>query len=533
MYQDRVVRNEEPALNLSADKQPSWTPPPGIMEDFQSVRTLPSAIAAAAASETRNTLAVATSTGSKNSAEEMVRELVSSQRSFVRNLSASALQGLESSDSGLPVDQKALDAFRQQLEQMSDSRAIQTIPTSFSFPDEGADSVRVAVQISSDGSTVAASFPPVQREEKTKGYLEVWDTLSGIPLKQYEIDEPVRELHFSANEDCLLTMPVISVYRLFDNSAPRFLTHASSLAWSRTASEPVVCFTRQVGDESQEQLLALYDSRNLESLSIPMPEGFNTRARSIAFGNTDDKLAIAVSERGQDHKLFVCKTSDLARFEVLFPVDSIDGSKLIESEGGAGFAAVAFSPDDQTLLAIAHTSDGANGFSVRLYSIRNDNWGLTTTLPLPEGFAGSSDQISVTFVGTTTRVSIQTSTGVFIGDINASKKRRNESVWAISLDPKITRTVTLSDDGRWLAIGKSNGTIVVHDLSSPDPTLSVPIPAEGDTAHDGPVIGLSFSRPMQGTRTPTYIASFGRENRLKVWALIDLEEQFARARKAR
>ena len=131
------------------------------------------------------------------------------------------------------------------------------------------------------------------------------------------------------------------------------------------------------------------------------------------------------------------------------------------------------------------------------------------------------------------RVIIRTAVGVFIGDLNASKKRRSDAVWGIPLNPELTRTAKFSEDGRWLAIGKSNGTIAIHDLSSADPTLSVPLPLEGDTAHDGAVIGLSFSRPLQGTKNPTYLASFGRENRLKVWALIDLEEQFAKARKAR
>ena len=533
LYQDRIAKSGGQDITPPSGKEPPWTPAPGIVEDYRSVRSLPAAIAAAGTGAAKST-GSGSSPQEIDTAEGLVRELVSSQRAFVRQLSGSVLKGFADSASGLSIDQKALDAFRQQLEQMSDSRAIQTIPTDYRFPREGADAVSIPLQISSDGSTVAASFPPLPEEEASKGYLDIWDTLSAIPLKRFELNEGVQELLLSALEDQLLTMPAVSAYRMFDNGPPRYLTHGSTMAWNRSAEIPVVAITRQVGRDTQDQLLALYDARSMDSLPISMPEGFDTRAKAVAFGHVDDKLAVAISERGKDHKLFVCRTSDLARFEVLKPVDSVDGSSFSKSDGGVGFPALAFSQDDQTLVAVAHGSDGTAGFSVRLYGLKSEKWGITVSMPLPEeGFVSVDDRIAVNFVAQLARVSIRTSAGIFVGDLNASKKRRSDAVWGIPLSPETTRTVNLSDDGRWLAIGKSNGTIAIHDLSSSDPTLSVPLPAEGDTAHDGPVIGLSFSRPMQGTRTPTYLASFGRENRLKVWALIDLEEQFVRAGKAR
>ncbi len=535
LYQDRVATNGDVSTSSQVGKEPEWTPTPGILEDFQSVRTLPAAIAAAADLESAKSKSTGTYPERETSANELVRKLVSSQQSFVKQLNGSAISGLGSTESGLPVDQKALDAFRQQLEQMSDSRAIQTISTTYQFPQrDEADGIRVPLQISSDGSTVAASFPPLADEE-SKGSVDVWDTLSGIPLKQFETTEGVQELLLSTMEDQLLTMPAVFAYRLFDNSPPRYLTHGSSVAWCRSQDNPVVAFTKQVRVDHQEQLLAIYDARSLENVALSMPEGFNTQARSIAFGTKDDRLAIAISERKKDHKLFLCRKSDLSRFEVLTPIDWIVGA----SNDGVGFPALTFSPDDQMLVAVAHEGregegEDTEGFSVRLYGLKNEKWVRTASLPLAaEGFAEVTDRISISFVDQMPRVSIRTGRGIFVGDLNAGKKRRTDSIWGIPLNPDSTPAVRLSEDGRWLAIGKSNGTIAIHDLSSADPTLSVPLPGEGDTAHDGAVIGLSFSRPLQGTKNPTYLASFGRENRLKVWALIDLEEQFAKARKAR
>lgn len=533
VYEEQFSPGEVPGQRFPSSKDRKWTPPPGLIADFQSVKSLPSAIAASAATESTTSEAVKGSASQDNSVNGLVRKLVNTQRSFVRQLSSSAANGLVEAGAESSLDPKSIESFRRQLEQMSDSRAIQTISTSFKFPQEGADAIRVALQISSDGGTVAAAFPPLA-EEDSKGSLNVWDMLSGIPLKQFDTTEATQEMHLSMVEDQLLTMPSVSVYRLFDNLPPRYLTRGSSVGWRRSSENPLLALTHQGRADSQEQLLSLYDAKSFDSLPISMPEGFNTIAKAVAFGNSNDKVAITISERGQDHKLFVCRTDELPRFEVLRPADSIDGSSFNETDGGVGFPAVAFSPDDQTLLAIAHEKDGTEGFSVRLYGLRNEEWVMTTSMPLPrEGFSGVKDRISVSFVGQMLRVGIRTSVGVFVGDLNAAKKRRSDSVWAIPLNPQTAKTVRISDDGRWLAIGKSNGTIAIHDLSSANPTLSVPVPAEGDTAHDGPVIGLSFSRPLQGTKNPTYLASFGRENRLKVWPMIDIEEQVSRARKTK
>jgi WD40 repeat protein len=532
-YEQQFSEGDGARQPFPSGKDRKWTPPSGLIAEFQTVKSLPGAIAAAAATESENPEPVRGSVSQDNSVNGLVRKLVVSQRSFVRQLSGSALSGLLEAGTESSLDPKSIESFRRQLEQMSDSRAIQTIVTNFRFPQEGAEAIRVALQISSDGGTVAAAFPPLG-EEESKGSLNVWDMLSGIPLKQFETTEDTREMYLSTVEDQLLTMPSVSVYRLFDNLPPRYLTRGSSIAWRRTQEKPLLAVARQVRADSQEQLLALYDAKSFDNVPFSMPEGFNTIARAVSFGHRNEKMAIAISERGQDHKLFVCRTDELSRFEVLTPVDSIDGNFFKESQGGVGFPALAFSPDDQTLLAVAHAQDGTEGFSVRMYGLKNEQWSMTTSMPLPkEGFASVADPITLSFVGQLPRVSIWTPVGIFVGDLNAGKKKRNDSVWGIPLNKDITRTVEFSDDGRWLAIGKSNGTIAIHDLSSANPSLSIPVQAEGDSAHDGPVIGLSFSRPLQGTKNPTYLASFGRENRIKVWPLIDIEEQLARARKTR
>lgn len=535
VYEEQFSDGQSPGQRFPSGKDQKWTPPPGLVTDFQSVKSLPAEIAAAASSNSENSEPGRTSSGQDNSVNSLVRKLVTSQRSFARQLSGSAFNGLLENGSESSLDPQTIESFRRRLEQMSDSRAIQTIATNYRFPrskDEGGG-IRIPLQISNDGGTVAAAFPPLQ-EEESKGSLNVWDMLSGIPLKQFETTESTQEMHLSAVEDRLLTMPSVSVYRLFDNVPPRYLTHGSTIAWQRAPENALLAVTRQVRVDSQEQLLSLYDAKSFDNVPISLPEGFNTIARAIAFGNTDDKLAIAISERGEDHKLFVCKTKDLSRFEVLIPMDAINGSSFEKSNGGVGFPALAFSPDDQTLVAVAHSSDGTEGFGVRLYGMKNDQWGLIASMPLPkEGFAGIADRITLSFVGQMPRVIIRTSVGIFVGDLNAGNKRRGDSVWGIPLNSETIQTVNLSEDGRWLAIGKLNGTISIHDLSSANPTLSVPVPAEGDTAHDGPVIGLSFSRPLPGTKNPTYLASFGRENRLKIWSLIDIQEQFVRFRKIR
>ena len=531
LYRQRGSRDGGSESEIQSGTEQGWTPPPGVVEDFRSIKALPAAIAATASAESAQVATKGTEPQKDDAANELVRRLVASQRSFVTQLTGSAVSDLEKVDSGSPVDQKSVAAFRQQLEQMLDSRAIQTITTSYRFPrsKDEANAIRVALQISSDGSTVASSFPPLT-EIESKGHLDIWDTLSGIALKQYETTEGVEEMLLSATEDQLLTMPSVSAYQLFESGAPRYLTHCSSVAWCRVAESPMVAFTRRVQSDALEQLLAFYDSRTLDIAPLSMPEGFDTVARSIAFASTDDRLAFGVSERGKDHKLFICKTTDLARFEVLTPIDLISSG----SDKGVGFPALTFSADGQALIAVAHEGEDTTGFSVRLYGLKDKKWVATSSMPLAaEGFAGVGDPITVHFVAQMQRVCIRTGVGVFVGDLNPTKKRGGNTIWTIPLNPQSTSAFKFSDDGRWLARGQTNGVIEIHDLSSSDPTVAVPLTPEGDSAHDAAVIGLSFSRPLPGTKNPTYLASFGRENRLKVWSLIDIQAQLPQTRKSR
>lgn len=82
---------------------------------------------------------------------------------------------------------------------------------------------------------------------------------------------------------------------------------------------------------------------------------------------------------------------------------------------------------------------------------------------------------------------------------------------------------TLSDDGRWLAQGSPAGQIAIFDLTSSCPDVGVVWPPSGDAAHDGPIAAIAFSSTLPGLSAPVYLSSFGLENRIKVWSLLDLE----------
>jgi hypothetical protein len=103
VYEEQFSEGQSPGQRFPSGKDQKWTPPPGLVTDFQSVKSLPAEIAAAASSNSENSEPVGTSSGQDNSVNGLVRKLVTTQQSFVRQLSGSAFNGLLENGSELQV----------------------------------------------------------------------------------------------------------------------------------------------------------------------------------------------------------------------------------------------------------------------------------------------------------------------------------------------------------------------------------------------------------------------------------------------
>ncbi len=522
-YQDRIANGTDhrKPQNLASNK---WKSSDVMVQEYEKIESLPIEVSAAAKNATKSSSGTGVTSG--KSAEVLQRQLVDSQRSFVRMLEQSSFDSLPVPTGPTRANDQL--AFQKQLEQLTDSRAVQTIQTNYPFPDSDQASIQsIGLQISRDGRTVISVFPPVNKDDSLMpGRIDIWDMLSGIPLKQFDVQKLVNQTLLTPAEDLLVTLPEVNAYRLFENKAPQMLTRAANAAQCRFGPSPIVAFGKQTAEDKQDELIQLFYADSLEPLPLAMPEGFNARSRAIAFANNEDLIAFSVSERGEQHKLFVCKVTELPSFELMTPV----GEAVNAIEGDAGVSSLAFSHDDRYLAALVQTtiSDDAHA-SIELFERKNGNWSHVNSVPLdPKAFSGADQEVSMSFVAGLNRILVRTGRGLFLGDMTVVRKKKDKknSAWKIPFLPGTDQSMTVTEDSHWAAIGKVNGALTVYDLTSAHPEVAAKLPLGGDTAHDGPILGIAFSRPLSGMSDPTYLTTFGRENRIKVWSMVDLKERY-------
>ena len=497
--------------------------------DYRRIDDGPAEIEKAAASgETAST-----TSSTESLARRLQKKMVEEQKSFTRRLNRGAVDSLLARIFGSSDKSKDKESLRLSIEQSMDSRSVQTLYTDFEFPNDEQQKVTVGLSISRDGRTLVSSFPlfDTKRDETSEGSrLDVWDMLSGVPLKRFDASTPVRQLVLSPSEEFALTLPTVVAYSLFENRSSNPLTTATFVAFRNNGDgPPTAALGKRTGENTLGPLMQLYDAGSMESISERMPEGFNASARAIAFANSEDLIALSVSQQssgerleGLDHRLYFCRQNELSSFEVLKPIDRIDARTIEDDGGGAGFAALAFSPDDQRLAAVAQHSEGADGFSLYFYSRQRGQWTRSGNILLDPAAGAEGGGIKLDFVGDLDRIVVRTQRGLYIGDQSADKRKRKEqTTWNIPFPADVT-SVAMSDDSRRAAIGTTTGAIYLFDLASKTPDSAVRYPVEGDSAHAGSILSMAFSRPLRGMADPTYLVSFGRENRIKVWSLVDV-----------
>lgn len=453
---------------------------------------------------------------------ESVRLYVESQTSFVRMLQNTAIETASRGIRGSSKANEVRDILSRRLEQISDRRSIQTISTDFAIPDNFSTLSRPCLRISRDGSTIVSTYPPVtlSDDERIPGRIDVWDLVSGVSLKQFETAIPVRGLILNGTESRILTVPEVVRYELFEPTPSIRLFDAVFEESSERTSLAIAGLARRTASASQGEVLQLVDRETLEPLKLPMPESFDAETTALAFGHEARILAFAVKEQQKNYKLYVCSPDDLSGFESIVPVDQFQA----RSDSAGGFLALTFSPDDRQLAVLMEDPQKENELLLRILEQKNGRWALKSSTPLKgvlQAHSTSDRRIQMRFTGSKNRIAILTDSACLIGDV-VERKSKTSGLWRVPLSSR-TDPSALSDDGRWLAQGTSAGQIAIFDLTSSYPDVGVVWPPSGDAAHDGPVAALAFSATLSELSAPVYLSSFGLENRIKVWSLLDLE----------
>jgi WD40 repeat protein len=132
------------------------------------------------------------------------------------------------------------------------------------------------------------------------------------------------------------------------------------------------------------------------------------------------------------------------------------------------------------------------------------------------------------------RVLVRVQDGFMVVNLNANREDRKIDFLTTHVG---IPQYAISDDGRWLMMGDDSGLAYVWDTIEGD-RYSVTIdPATEATigstdrkaraiperpAHTGPIAGVALSQPDPGRDYPAFAATFGEENKVKVWELFPI-----------
>ncbi len=464
----------------------------------------------------------------QTTARALQQKLVENQKAFIRELNTSATDIFLNRLFGRGGESREKAEARQVISQAMDSRSVQTIQTDFRYPKSESTRIVPNVVLSRDGRSIVTGFPIFKDEEKapTGTRIDVWDMISGVPLKQFESSDVAEQLALTPAEDKVISLPTVVSYSLFEDEKANPLTKAEFVNFRGGSGSTIAAFARKMEADKLGPLLQFYDANSMESLPLRMPEGFNSVVRAFDFSHSSELIAFSILKSAGEQErsysqLYICDPEALSSFETLTPQDEIsfDEDKL------AGFMSVAFSADDRFLAVLSQRMvDGQETFGIELLELRKQKWERVQAVPLDRASGVTASNSRIHFIGESSRLLLSTPDGFHIGDVSGSKSRRQDSVnWHIPL-PDDASVTALTDPPRWLAIGTKSGTIRLHDLASSNPELSIPLPELGAPAHSGPVLAMQFARPFPGVSDPAYLISLGRENRIKVWSCTEIEK---------
>ena len=410
-------------------------------------------------------------------------------------------------------------------------------------------------------------------DEGDNGALLSWDyKFSRLQTHAWSIEDlNVSQLVALPDSAGVLTVPQMMLFS--KNGSSRSLGNVAS--WSvreQSNSSDSTGHLLAVGSESkireESDVLKIFNTNDLsENRLQPFSRyrSYEGVVTAMAFANNSSSIAFSVRERAV-HRLFIADASTLTLRkleEVNHPdpwlQEGNEGEVANRNSGAAiGISTLAFSPDDEVLVAHGQYPKSMHKFSqwdldwdgTQFVNFRKSRKELTSE----QGpFFDDSGNQPITFIsrpirenerdpddvhwqskrtgGRSPKIVVRNRKGIQVVNLNSA---RAERMIPYPDTHDGTPQYDISDDGRWLAMGDDNGKAWIYDLDQGD-TYGVTIDSAMETmianpkqarpeisnrpAHLGPVVGIAFSKPDLGRDYPAFLATFGEENKVKVWEL--------------
>ncbi len=434
--------------------------------------------------------------------------------------------------------------------------ALMQVDTNFLF-DAGENSRPVKLRFSERFLYAARpSIPkrPINPEEPQpdlgdNGALLSWEfRVTQLPSREWLVEQiDVKELFSFPNYDGVIAAPSMTMYSQDDGSSTQ-LPSASSWDTSQPGAGRSQLFA--VGsagaNRAESEILRVYDVKQLKGEKVqPLSRytSFEGVVTAMAFSNTSSRIAFCVRERAV-HRLYVAEADRLDSTMTLIQ-EFAHKRPWINAEGdpGApGITALAFTPDDRTLVAHGRYDDEL--FRLIAWKLGTDGSG---SLNATQVFGRESKETPFLSERSSRPIRFVLRPG---DDIMVVENGDRYVVWNVTSGEsknipflpmqKGLPQRSLSDDGKWLIMGDDRGNAYVYDVlrgdrysvaHSKETTLPPSTVRDKNSkeklpkaverpAHSGPVAGVALSAPGARGDFPEFAATIGEENRLIVWDLI-------------
>ena len=160
--------------------------------------------------------------------------------------------------------------------------------------------------------------------------------------------------------------------------------------------------------------------------------------------------------------------------------------------------------------------------------------------------AKEDSEYPMLYQGSQYRLLVRVRDGFMVVNLNSN---REEQKLEFLTTQHQTPLYFITDDARWLIMGDDNGLAYIWDIAEgdrycvtvdPETEAALQDPKRGLSnvperpAHTGPIAGVTLSPPDAGRDYPAYAATFGEENKIKVWELYPIldPQSGVRSRKA-
>ena len=405
------------------------------------------------------------------------------------------------------------------------------------------------------------------RDEGDNGALLSWDYLyTRLQAHAWSIEDMnVRELFPLPNSSGVFTVPQMILFS--QDGSSRELPEATSWAYSKlpNSKRQFLAVGTEGAMRTESDILKVFDVADLSKdrvAPVSQYRGFEGVVTAMAFANTSPHIAFCVRGRAV-HRLFIADAETLT----LTKLEQADHDRpwveydeesrtMVRTTAAPGITSLAFSPDDRVLVAHGNYDKTLYKFSQwnlswdqskRLSSARRSSKEIENEGgPLIEESASKSiwfvkprvrrkesdspDALRLSS-SSSYRVLVRVRDGFMA--VNLGSNREEQKIDYLTTHHRVP-LYAISDDGRWLMMGDDSGHALIWDVIEGD-RYSLTIDATTEEAvrdpnrrlakiperpaHSGPIAGVALAGPDPGRDYPAFAATFGEENRVKVWEL--------------